>query len=429
MSKNNKTSFTRPGDISIDQANIVSSDGRHTNIMGQMLGIDLYEDMFSPFISGTLYMKDAQDLIATIPIIGEEYLELEFSTPQIGKKAKFSGKYAIFKLNDREKTAEREIIYALHFISPEAMIDLNRRVSKAYEGYIHDIVKAIVPAKDGLESEKKLIAEEAVNRTKFISNFWSPIKNIQYACENATNKNNSPSFIFFENRVGFNFVTLDLLYSRPKPDHSFIWDNYTAEPLPTGSSKKSLDEDYKRILDFQSFGGFDNIKRLKSGMYGSEIIYYDLTTHQYVHTFYQPKWQEDRHLNAEPLWRNISKGTSPKTVIMFGKQSYNNFDGYSAETANTKVQQKRGALLAQAEAFKCTINVYGNPLINAGQLINLNIPAPTQISSVNPDEKKIIDKVQSGNYLAGSVCHRITRKQYFCTIELIKDSYVAGIYE
>lgn len=427
--KNSKQSFTRAGDVSIDKTVLISADGRAINIMGQLIGIDLYEDMFSPFISGILYMRDAQNLVGVLPIIGEEFLQLDFSTPQLGKKAKYSGTYAVIKLNDREKTAEREIIYALHFVSVEAVVDMNTKTSRAYEGYIHEIIKDIVPGKDGLQSQKQLIVEEATNRTKFISNFWSPTKNIQYACENATNKNNSPSFIFFENKLGFNFVTLDLLYSKTEPDHYFRWDNYTAEVLPTGSSRKSLLEDYKRVLDLQSAGGFDYIKQLKSGMYGSEIIYFDLTTHQYVHTYYQPNWGEDRHLNPEPLWRNIAQRSAPKSVLLFGKQYYNNFDGYSAETANTKVQQKRESLLAQAEAFKVTINVYGSPLINAGQLVNLFIPAPAQLSAVQRKDKDMMDRVQSGNYLIGAVCHRINRKEYTCTIELIKDSYVTGIYE
>lgn len=424
MSKNAKVSFTRPGEVSIDKINLISSKGKAVNALAQCIGIDLYEDMFSPFISGILYMKDSQDLVNKLPLVGEETLELEFSTPQLGKKVKYAGKYFISKMEDRTKTTEREVIYALHFVSQEAYTDLNRKVSRAYSGYIHDIIKEIVTGEHGLESKKNLNYEEAVNRTKFISNFWSPIKNIQYACENATNATNSPSFIFFENKNGFNFVTLDTLYGKEKIDHSFKWDNYTAEVSKTGGSRKSLREDYKRVLDFQSFPGFDYIKRVKSGAYGSEIIYYDLTTGQYVHNYYLPKWEDGKHLNKEPLWSSTT--ATPKSNLIYGKQAYNNFQDYTAETANTKVEQRRQALLAQAETYKCTITVFGNPDINAGQKVYLEVPVATQITT---SDESIIDKIQSGNYLVGAVCHRITRKEYYCTIELIKESHMAGVYE
>ena len=194
---NTPTKLMRAGDVSIDQVLLISKGGKAFNILPQVVSFELYEDIFAPFITGKAYLKDSQELANLLPLVGEETLSLRVTTPSLPTETAISGDFYVFKLDDRMKTAEREWAYVLHFISREAIIDMNKKVSRAYKGPIHESVEAILKGQDGLETLKQCNIEPAKNSNKWISNFWSPTKNLQMASDAAYNENESPSFLFF----------------------------------------------------------------------------------------------------------------------------------------------------------------------------------------------------------------------------------------
>lgn len=418
-----KNAITVAGEVSLDSLIITTNEGTAVNVKMQCTGIELYEDMGAPFMNGILLLHDAQDLVSKLPIIGQETLDIEFSIPG---SEKYTGQFRIFKLDKRTKVHERDTVYTLHFISVEAYTDINKKVSRAYQGMIHDIIRDVVTSKDGLGSTKKLNIEESSNKTKFISNFWSPKQIIEFASKRAVNKDGMPTYVFFENKNGFNFVSLDSLYDVKEPYFKFKRDNYSAEVLPTGGSQRSIEEDYKRIVEINSLCGFNYIEQLRKGMYGSEVVYFDTTTHQYVQAGYTPKWEDGKHLNEEPIGRDVY--AQFRSVLIHEKQAYNNFNDYATETSTSKTIQKRKALMARAEAYGCTVTVFGNPNISAGQKVYIEMPVMTQQSMINQQDQEIVDKVQSGNYLIASVCHKISSSKYLCVMDLIKDSHMAGVY-
>lgn len=416
-------SLTKAGDVQINSVTIITSRGMSQDITAQAIGFDIYEDLFSPFMSGRLYVRDSQEITNLLPIIGEEVVDLSISTPELEPGREFKQQFVIYKMEDKKITSDREVIYTLHIISREAIIDMNQLVSRSLSGSVDEIANSIITSDWGLFSKKQANIEKTKNRTKFIANFWSPTKCLQYAAETAVSETGSPSFVFFENKYGLNFVPLDLLYDRPTM-HVFIKDNYTAVINPSGGSTKSIEEDYRRILDIEQPVVFNYIERLKKGFYGSEIVYMDLLTGQYVHNAYTPDFS-GKHLNPFPLYSSQAPAR-PKGCLIRDHQAYNAFTGFGSDTANTKINQQRHHLMAAAEASKVSIKVFGRTDYAAGQKVELRIPQSTQLTKEDPEWA---DKVTSGNYLISSICHSIDRKQYVCSMELIKDSYLIDVDE
>jgi hypothetical protein len=411
------------GDVTIDDVTIITSRGFAQTITPQVIGIEIYEDIFATFITGKLMIKDAQALMNLLPLVGEESIRLQVSTPSLPESAAYKREFFIYKMDDVIKTSARETLYVLHFISKEAITDLNRKISKAYSGKVSDIVSKIIKDPDGLSTTKTTNIEETKNKIKYTSNFWRPSKNMQFLTDNAESVTGSPSYLFFENKYGFNFVSLETLYTGTPLQQRFIADNYTAEINPLGGSSASIERDYQRVLDMQTPATFNYMDRIASGFYGSEIIYYDILTKQYVHTGYVPDFKKDgKHLNPHQTWTE-NNPSRPKALLLHENQYYNNFEGFDV-TSNTKIVQKRKALLAQAESNKVIITVFGRMDYSAGQRVYLNVPVTGQISATNTDPE---DKLLSGNYLIAALCHFINRESHECTIELIKDSYLVDI--
>ena len=410
------------GDVSIDKVKVISSKGFFQDITAQVITVQYFEDIFSPFIKGTLIVKDSLDLLNLFPFVGEEFVELEISTPTLEKPLK--GTYYIYKMTDREIIGDREVVYQLHFISTEAVVDINKKTSKVYKGKISDIAKNLLTDKlDGLETKKQFFVEETVNNTKFISNFWSPIKNIMMCAKNAVNKNNVPNYVFFENRDGFYFVSLDSLNSAGVMAE-FILDKYTRDELPGGGSARNVQEDYKRIQELSIPQAFDYADRIKSGMLSSRIHSFDVTRKTYTAKNYNifQKFDKQNHLNPNPLNSSSAIFKNNSAIVVYPRM-FENFSGWG-DVTNFKSVQERASKMKAAEAHMIQIVVPGRTDYTVGQKVHVTLNKMEPISTEDVD---ITDKMFSGNYLVAALNHVINREKHECTMELIKDSLQADV--
>jgi hypothetical protein len=411
------------GDVSIDKVKVISSKGFFQDITAQVITVQYFEDIFSPFITGTLIVKDALDLLNLFPFVGEEFVELEISTPTLEDKS-LKGTYYIYKMTDREIIGDREVIYQLHFISVEAIVDINKKMSKVYKGKVSDIVTGLLKdSLDGLETKKQFYVEETINNTKFISNFWSPVKNIMMCAKQAVNKNNVPNYVFFENRDGFYFISLDALYGAGIMSE-FILDKYTRDDLPGGGSTRNIQEDYKRIQELSIPVAFDYVDRIRSGMLSSRAHSFDATKKTYVARNYNvfQKFDKQNHLNPNPL-NSSSAIFKNNSAIVNIPRMYDSFSGWG-DVTNFKTLQERVSQMQLATAHQIEIVVPGRTDYTVGQKVKITL---NKMEPVSSDDIDITDKMFSGNYLISALNHVINREKHECTMELIKDSLQADV--
>jgi hypothetical protein len=69
------------------------------------------------------------------------------------------------------------------------------------------------------------------------------------------------------------------------------------------------------------------------------------------------------------------------------------------------------------EQTKITIEVYGNPAIKPGDIVNLNVPAK---SAYEDDEDS---NRQSGDFIVGAVKHNVKDTVFQTYVDLYKDAY------
>jgi hypothetical protein len=415
------------GDVSIDKIEIVSSNGFYQEVTNQVMALEIYEDIFSPFISGVLAFKESVDFINLFPFVGEEYANIKIHTPSFtGKDKTIDDQFYIFKLNNREMLGDRNMVYELHFISREAIVDINKKISKAYEGKISDIAKTLITDKVyGLESKKPVNIEETPNGFKFISNFWSPIKCLNYAAGNATSKTGVANYIFFENRNGFNFTSLQKLNSATIIQ-DFTYDGWMRDFNQDGTSVRNVEKEYKRILEIKIPEIFDYIDRSKMGMFASKMIAYDVTTKKYMAKNFDmmTNFAKEGHLNKYPLVSSKNLHRATALIINYTKY-YNNFNNYT-DVTNSKTLQSRLSLLQQAEGTKLEIVVPGRTDYTVGSKVYLKLNKFNPIESGDTD-LDVLDKLFSGFYIIAAINHAIDRDSHECHMQLIKDSYLIDL--
>lgn len=406
------------GDVTIDKVKIITAKGFYQDVGAQVINVQFYEDLFAPFITGSLILKDSLDLVNLFPFIGEEYLELEISTPTLDKN-NIKGKYYIYKMTNREMSGDKSVVYQLHFISVEAVVDLNKKTSRVFGDKISKMIEPFIKDKTfGLESDKKVFIEDTLNNTKYISNYWTPIENIMYLADTAINTNRSPSYVFFENRDGFYFISLERLYTNAV-FQDFVYDKYTRDDRPGGGSVRNPEKDFKRILEISIPTAFDYMDRIRSGMLSSRQVSYDVTKKTYSAKNYNmfQRFEQQKHLNKYPINSDRSIFRAASRIINYPK-NFGNFNGFG-DVTNAKSNQERISLLKLAEANKINITVPGRCDYTVGQKIKLDLKRIEPLSKKDGDTT---DKMFSGNYIIAAINHYVDREKHECYMEIIKES-------
>ena len=412
------------GDVNIEKLELKSVNGFYQDISNQVIGIQIFEDIFAPFITGTLIIKDSLDLLNVFPLTGEEYLSIRISTPTLPRGA-IQGEFYIFKMTNREVLGDRAIVYELHFITQEAVIDMNKRISKKFEGKPSEIAQIILTDKDvGLQLTKQVNIEESSNKIKYISNFWSPVRNMTYLCDHAYNTKESPSYVFFENRAGYNFVTLDSLYDNSDYIEYFTYDKFVRDTTNSGDDARNIAEEYKRISRIAVPTAFDYMERLDGGMIGSKQYSFDLTSKNVDIKEYDmfEDWEKNNHTNLYPLASNKSIYRY-NAKILNRYRHWGNFDDGN-DSSNSNYLQKRMSIMKMIDAAKIEITVPGRTQYTVGQKVLVELD---KMEPVQKKDSDTLDSVLSGAYIIGAINHFIDREKHECVMELFKDSLLKDI--
>lgn len=403
-----------PGEIKVNGVHIINSRGKRVDVTLLMSQLDIYEDITAPFITGRLFLSDSLALGEILPLFGEELLVLDLESPFTNFK--LNKTFFIYKMEGRENASMKNVVYTLDFVSIEAFTDLNCKISLKYDGKISDLVEKLIVSNPGLNTKKPIYIEQTVNREVYVSNFWSPIQNIYYLADRAVNGKEIPSYMFFENNEGFVFASLDRLYQNPN-HKTFTRHQITRTP----NGVTNLQEEHGKILDMSTPVMFDYIDRLRHGYYGGLVYQYDVVgkTINYRH-FIAKDDLKGNLLNKNQIESQNQIVFNPESNIKTNIIHKNIFANSPLRTVTHDL--KRMAALRRLQGITTNIQVFGLLDYSVGQTFELNISKDTSEYKENTDEQ-VIDEVLSGKYLATSIHHKITRKEYFTHIELSKNSF------
>ena len=210
------------GEFQIKQAQIFSPDGEATDLLTdmQLIEINIFEDMFKSAISGNVVVIDTRDIISMIPLLGQERLSLKIITPSLTKKEDIidftENHFFVHKIAGRQEVSSGGQTYQIQFVSNEAIKNSRKRVSKAYyntKANIGEIVfDLLAEDNQGIQTSKEVFIEETVGTRAMVLTNSNPFSVIKKLSREAVSKRGSPHYVFFENKDGIHFKTLQELY-------------------------------------------------------------------------------------------------------------------------------------------------------------------------------------------------------------------------
>ena len=66
-----KEGLTGPGDFIIEELKLVTTTGLVVDLIGSVMGLTLFEDIFSMTVSGTIAIADSVNLTSYGPLLGQ----------------------------------------------------------------------------------------------------------------------------------------------------------------------------------------------------------------------------------------------------------------------------------------------------------------------------------------------------------------------
>ncbi len=422
---------TSTRDVVILELKLVSSNGKVDDLLDKFNAINIYEDIFQSVITGTIQLNDGINLLNEYAIHGNEYLYITFGRPgEISPQERYTKVFRIYKIADREKSTQGQIQnYVLHFCSEELIFSNQQSITRALSGgntleYVGNI--CLFDLK--VQFPKLVDFERSFGPTEFVLTRRKPLDAIKYLTEQSFSSSLSP-FVFFENKNGFNFVSLQSLYKRdPITKLQFNTAKFTLD-RETSPYINSTD-----INDFRFNQNFDVQQATKEGLYSSRLYTLDLIRQKYTKHDVSLLNELNTDVMIEGYFpfntatnrnnRALYEEYDSKVYYWLTNKSRSNLPYFISKRVRENdsfveehlAQRRMQINLINNTELHCVVP--GNPQYSAGFTVDLEIPAFAQ----NLESERINDPYYSGKYLITAVRHVIVPGSLQTVLELSKNS-------
>ena len=443
----NEIGLQKAGSVEISELNLITTNNTVFDLREFLVELNLYEDIFSNNLYGDILLSDSRNLIDLAPIIGEEYLNVEFVTPSFKSAGHFIRKtFRVFKVSNRKIVRDSNTqLFVLHFASIELFFDIQLPLFKSFKGKGHEIVNEIyfdflAASRNVLLSENKINSDtpftnlvtinETSNDIKFVSPGWTPFKCINWISSKSIPKEGlSKNFLFFETNRAFYFGSLEAIF-RDAIENKNVFETYSLSPNNVrNKGVVDVNRELSLVHSVEMVESTDHVKNYTNGYLSNRLITLNVLNkkceiydYDYVNDYSNHYHTSGSGKTAKPIFD--STGTrNPSSSISFypiNPKLFTNFEGNVSERIKEIYGNRRSSMLGLTN-IKLNLDVAGRTDIEVGRMIYFKFPAlgPASEEDLNLDK---IDKDYSGYYLITAIHHRVTSQEHTMTMEVVKDS-------
>ena len=387
------------------------------DISAMAVRCDIYESILSPGIICELIIADGVGMYSKFNM-SEQEICIAFTTapdfPPVHYKLKILEVVeAVTPPNDKG------ITYKILCISEEILIAKTIVNVPIVEKEI-EAEKAVKALLNLCKSKKNYFAEESRGPIPLDLSNMNPFQAINVCRMKALSKKyNSHSYVFFENKFGYNFVTLEKLIDTNLPkigDKLFIHSS-VPDIDATGSR-------WRNILGYKNIQSGGQNVALAVGGYQTRVTVMNIKTGD-VEVIERPSGQ------AEFLTMN--EGSITRSAQLQQERTAENDQGrleylvYNPDLEPAPRFEKLNDLpyyLSQFFSIISHIMVYGDTNVTVGDIIQCQLPEYTGLTNGENTPYNSESKIHSGNYMVCKVRHVLTfgdDPRYYQALEIVKD--------
>ena len=245
--------------LELTSANLDVKTGAGANFLDLTTSVwhelNFYEDIYSPIVSGDITLTDTVGLIESFPIIGEEILDVSFSTAGAGlpptagpgttstppaseAPKQVMNRFRVYKVDPPVQVTDNSRTIKLYFVTDSQFTNLLSKVRKIYptkqnipntlaagsdktytladmaRDIFYDFFIGSKKPKRQPKTRKPFLVEPTRYKAEMIIPNWNPFKAISFLASKAVSANHNAkgaNFVFYQTLQGFRFISIETL--------------------------------------------------------------------------------------------------------------------------------------------------------------------------------------------------------------------------
>jgi hypothetical protein len=249
--------------------------------------------------------------------------------------------------------------YMLTGVAEEVFTHKTTIVNKAYKTQLSKVVEDIL--KNYLKTQKQVFTEPTKGIQEYIVTDKRPFAAIKdILVRSVSERRKSSAYVFFEDHNGFNFCTMEFLFSM---DPVARFTNYTSPAYSI------IPSNFRNIYGYTLPDTFDTAMKLGRGAFTSTLKYIDLETQNYSTK------------DVSPDVKSMKRGESPLSSSDRFKQLFSNSgmvqyipkDMRKPDTYIDEMLPNRAAYAAELDQQRLHIAILGDSTLSVGQKIYVEL--------------------------------------------------------
>jgi hypothetical protein len=379
--------------------------------------VRIYESMFASSIHVDVTIQDAENMLTSLPIIGQENVRIILASGANGNDIGIDlDLLKVYSVSDI-KVVNETVEYVLRLVTEDFTSNFSNKISEHVSGSGSSIASYIF---DDLESEKEITIEGSIDEQNLVIPNMTPLRCINWLATRSHN-DTSTSYVFFENNRGYVFKSIESFFDN---EIKYMYRG-SGKNIKSYGTMEDQKEENRSLISYKVISRFDVIDNITKGMYTSSVISCDVV-HRKVkkttHSWYEDSENyrvENRRIktpngSGSPLYPLMSKTPhgrlkyEPDNVMLVPHNQLNKYN-----ISDNILKYNYGNQLFNN--LKMNIEVSGKTSLAVGDLLELEIPIKRPSSAV------YLDNMYAGKWLIINITHIITRDSYIMSIDVVKD--------
>lgn len=446
------TDLRYPTDYNLKTLNLITSlkDGV-VNLMPFLIELNLFEDLYSPTISGEIVLQDAVGLISNYNLIGSEFIQVQLQKTT-EDSIFYSRNFRVYKVGTRAIGDSNQYeVFTLQFCSEEFILSEQYRISKSFKGTdIATIVNRIFSDYLLLSAEKTkpVVIEDTSGVYDFILPNKKIFETINWLTNYAQTTESRGDFVFFENSEGYFFVSLASLFQ------THVYANYKFDPK--NIMKSDIEEQLRNVSDFEVLNFFDTLSGVTNGTFSNKVMTLNPLLREANTTAgvfsYADHAINGVKLNDNPIINNYQNrhGDSmydlPTRKIPGLEVGCLRMVSANKETKKSPAITDRGAedyvandimiervlpqrvsKMALTNYTRIKVTIPGDPNLTVGKVVHFSTFKIQPVTFSDGDSSRDPDPFYTGKYLVTAVRHIVKNNSYITIMEMCKDSHTGDV--
>ncbi len=391
--------------------------------------VEYSEDITSPVTYVKLAVINTGGILSRLKLRGGERVRLILE--QSATKAKFTldennNTYYIYNIANSTTESTKEF-FTVELVPAEVFVNETTKVFRRYDATLDQTVSKILKEELQTTRYNSSNIEKTTNKYSFMGNARKPFTVLTWLCPKGIPQvergksgttQGTAGFLFFENKDGYNFKSVDSLFDRNRePKETYTYRETTSGPADLRVNFKITSTPVFR----KNVNVLDN---LRIGMYSSVNYFFDTNTRKFYSNVY--KLSESYNLmnhagNDDPPQIPNGLQDSPSRLMVKMLDSGQMDKSGKLQAADKRMEYQAQSVTRYNLLFSQSLNITVplNLNLTVGDVINVEFGEITK----EEDKKGLKDKSKSGKYIISKLKHVFGDNKGLTGLELVRDSY------